>query len=147
MNFKETKISDILDEAKPLLAKHWEEIAHFKDIVLDPDYDQYIKLEELGITRTFCARTDDGVLIGYAVFFIRPHIHYKTCNMAFQDVLFIHPDHRGIGYFFVKFCDARLQEYGINVVSQHLKAKFDFSTMLKRLGYELMDHIYVKRLN
>lgn len=147
MIFAITTIKEILEEAKPLLQKHWQEIAHYKDIPLDPDYDQYIKLEELGITRTFSARTKDGVLIGYAVFFVRPHIHYRSCIMAHQDVIFIHPERRGIGFFFIAFCDEALRKEGIQVVSQHMKSKFSFGPMLERIGYELMDLVYVRRLN
>lgn len=147
MKFKSEKIADVLEEAKPLLLKHWEEIAHYKDIPFDPDYDQYIKLEELGTTRSFSARTEDGVLIGYAVFFVRPHIHYRSTLMAYQDIIFLDKAHRGIGFFFIKFCDDSLRSEGIKVVLQHIKAKFNWGPMIERMGYELQDLIYTKRLD
>lgn len=147
MIFSKSSIKACLEESKPLLQKHWDEISHYKDIPLDPDYDQYLKLEELGITRMFSARTKEGMLVGYALFLIRPHIHYKTCIMAYQDIIFIDPSRRGIGMFFIQFCDEELKKEGINVVSQHVKNKFNFGPMLEKIGYELMDLIYVRRLN
>lgn len=147
MEFKSEKIAVALEEAKPLLKKHWEEISHYKDIPFDPDYDQYLKLEELGITRSFSARTKDGILIGYAVFFLRPHIHYKSTMMAHQDIVYVDKEHRGIGFMLLKFCDEELKKEGVVVVTQHIKSKFNFGPMLERMGYELMDLIYVKRLN
>lgn len=147
MQFRSEKIKDVLEEAKPLLVAHWEEIAHYKDIPFDPDYDQYLKLEELGITRSYSARTEDGILIGYAVFVIKYNLHYKTSLQALQDIVYLDPKHRGAGFFLIKFCDAELKKEGIQVVVQHVKAAHNFGPALVRMGYELQDLIYTKRLD
>lgn len=147
MQFKSEKISDILEESKPLLQKHWDEIAHFKDIPLNPDYDQYLKLEQMGITRSYSARMEDGKLIGYAVFFIRPNLHYKDSIQALQDIIFIDKNYRGAGLGLIKFCDRMLKEEGIQVVFQHIKASHNFGPALERMNYELVDLIYAKRLD
>lgn len=147
IKFKSEKIVDVLEESKTLLQKHWEEIAHYKDIPLEPDYEQYLKLESIGATRSFTARTEDGILIGYAVFFIKHNIHYKSSLQALQDIIFVDKKYRGLGFMFIKFTDEQLKLEGIQVVYQHVKAKYNFGPLLDRLGYELVDLIYAKRLN
>lgn len=149
MKFQIERIANVLEEAKPLLERHWQEIAHYPDIPLDPDYEQYIKLDDMGLIKAFTARNEDKKLVGYAVFLVRPHIHYRSMLLASQDILFIDKEYRKtrMGLSLIKFCDEYFKSIGVTAVSQHIKAKFDFGRMLKFLGYELMDLIYIKRLN
>lgn len=148
MKFQRERAQDVFKEMIPLLEKHWEEIAHYKDIKLEPDFDLYFKMEDMGILRVFTAREDDGDLIGYCVFFVKHNMHYKSSLNALQDVLFIRPDKRGMfAPKFILWCDRQLKADGVQLVCQHLKAAHDFSPLLERLGYEFMDKIYVKRLD
>lgn len=147
MIFKEEKLIDSLEEAKPLLRKHWEEISHFKDIELDPDYEQYFKIEQIGALKVFTCREEDRTMIGYAVYFIRPHLHYRQSLYASQDIIFIDPERRGAGMFFLRWCDDQLARAGVQVVVQHVKAAHNFGSALERMGYTLQDLIYVKRLD
>lgn len=126
---------------------HYEEISAFKDIPLDPDIASYAKIEEVGALRVFTAREDGGELIGYAVFFIKPNIHYRTSLQALQDILYIHPQKRGFGMRFIAWCDEQLKNESIQVVYHHVKAKHNFGPMLERLGYGLVDLIYARRLD
>lgn len=142
MKFNLEKVRDIIEEIEPLLHKHYEEIAHFKTIPLDPDYDQYLQLEELGVIRLFTARTDDGLLVGYAVFFVRANLHYKSSLQAAQDIIFIDPAHRGTGAKFILWCDEQLKAEGVQAVYHHVKKAHNFGPMLERFGYELVDLIY-----
>ena len=147
MTIREERIVDTLEEAKPLLFKHWDEIAHYKDIELNPDYDLYIKTEQAGFNKCYIARDDNGKMIGYAVFFIKHHPHYKQSLMAVQDIIFIDPERRGVGLFLIRFCDAELKKIGVQVVSHHVKFAHDFSKGLERMGYEKQDIILTKRLD
>lgn len=137
---------EFLAEIFPLLQKHYDEVAHFKDIPLDPDFDRYVKFEEIGIIRLFTAR-HFGRVIGYACYFVNSNPHYKTSIQANQDVIFIDPAYRGFGKEFIDWCDEQLRLEGIQVVYQHVKAKHNFGPLLERLGYELVDHIYARRLD
>lgn len=144
MRFQEEKLKDCLEEAKPLLYAHWKEIAHYQDIEFAPDYEQYFRMEEAGVIKVFTAR-EQSVLVGYAVYFIRHHIHYKSCLCAYQDILFLDPNYRRTGGIFIKWCDERLKELGVQLIIQHIKAAHNFGKMLERFGYELMDLIFVKK--
>lgn len=146
MKFSEERIVDTIEEAKPLLFKHWDEVAHYKDISLNPDFDLYIKMEEMGMTKCYIAR-DEGKMAGYAVFFIKHHPHYKQSLFATQDIIFIDSERRGTGLFLIKFCDEELKKIGVQVVSHHIKFAHDWSKALERLGYEKQDIILTKRLD
>lgn len=145
MNFTREKFADILEEMKPLNLAHWDEVTMYKDIPLDVGYEVFLTLEKTGHLQTFCARID-GKLVGYAIFVINKHLHYKTTTIAVQDVVFIKRDCRGYGSRFINWCDDQLRENGVDIVTHHVKAKHNWGPMLERQGYELMDLIYAKRL-
>lgn len=144
---REIFTQELFDESFPLLRAHYEEIAAHKDIALDPDIHQYLKIEAIGNLRAFTARDENGVLIGYAVFFVVPHMHYQQSKNAMQDIIYIDRERRGFGAKFILWCDAQLRNESVQVVSHHIKAKHNFGAMLERLGYTLVDLIYQKRLD
>jgi len=146
MKFQQESIAECFDEAMPLMEEHWEEIAHYKDVPLEPDYEFYLAAETAALLRVYTARNDEGKLIGYAVYFIRRAPHYKSVVYGVQDVLFISKGHRGTGGRFILWCDEQLKLDGVNFVFHHIKAKHNFGKLLERLGYNLIDLIYSRRL-
>lgn len=144
---RELFTEDFLREVTPLSEKHYKEIAHYQDIELAPDLEAYMRCEQAGGLRVYTAREDDGKLIGYEIFFVRHNLHYKNSLQAAQDVLFIDPEKRGFGMDFIDWCDQQLKAEGVQVVTQHIKAKHNFGRMLERLNYELVDLIYSRRLD
>jgi len=137
-------------ELEPLLTDHKDEVAHYKDIPLDVDWDKYYKLQELNVFVMVTIR-DDKRLIGYAVYFVGPNPHYQESIQALQDILFLHPDYRncGNGYHLIEASEMELRKLKVQVVQQHVKRKkeLDFSRLLHRMGYEDSDLILVKRLD
>jgi len=146
MQYQRETVRDTYEEAKPLLVEHYLEIAHYQDIPLEPDYASYASLEDAGITRVYTAR-NEGELIGYAVFFVRKNIHYSSSLQAIQDIIYIHPKYRGQGGRFIVWCDAQLKAEGVQVVYHHVKASHNWGPLLERIGYQLIDHIYGRRLD
>jgi len=147
VKFQLEKIAKVKVELEPLLYAHWREIAHYQDIVLNPDWDHYIAGDENGLLRCFTARDEEEDLVGYAIFWVRPNAHYKDSLQAAQDVLFIHPTRRGFGAKFILWCDDQLAAEGVQAVYHHVKAAHDFGSMLERFGYEVVDLIYARRLD
>lgn len=164
VTFAREPLTDALwDEALPLLHAHWKEIARFPDIELAPDRALYASSEAAGILRCFTARqwpmfqlnadlvpvkVDDGVLVGYALYFVRPAPHYRHSVQAVQDVLYLSPSVRGgTGYKFIRWCDEQLAAEGAQCVYQHVKTAHDFGKILERQGYEQVERIFVKRLD
>lgn len=147
IEFKLEVVDDLFEELKPLLKLHWREIAHYQDINLDPDWDFYSKAQATNCLRAYTARKE-GKLIGYSLFFIKANAHYKDSLQAAQDILFIHPEHRGsLGAKLIRWCDAQLQAEGVQVVYHHVKKAHNFGPLLERMGYQLVDLIYGRRLD
>lgn len=147
MTFQCESIRTVLPEMEPLLKRHWKEIAHYKDIPLEPDYDLYFKMEDQGFIKIFTVRNDANTLVGYAAYFIKANIHYKSSKQAVEDVIFIDKEARGEGHKFIDWCDQELKEIGVQLVHHHVKVAHNFGPTLERLGYEHVEHIYSRRLN
>lgn len=137
----------IQSELEPLLVQHYHEIAWNQDrIPLDVDWERYRMIEEMGKFVLFTARVE-GQLVGYSAYLIDSHLHYRTTVFAQNDVLYIDPKFRGRqGAKFIAWCEEQLRGLGVNVHGIHIKDSFDWSALARRLGFELMDRIYLKWL-
>jgi GNAT superfamily N-acetyltransferase len=148
MNFTTEKVTDqLVEDLLPLLRMHYEEIAHHKDIKLEPDFEKYKAMSDLGAIRVYTARDEQNNAAGYAVFFVNTNIHYSLSKQAVQDIIYIDPKRRGFGLKFIDWCDRQLRDEGVQMVYHHVKAKHNFGPLLERIGYELIDHIYGRRLD
>lgn len=144
--YQEEKLGQCLKEMKPLLEKHWEEIAVNKErIKLNPDYEKYFQLEELGILHIVTARME-GVLIGYFISMITPHIHYKDHAFAMNDILFISPEHRRgrVGIRLFQKAEGFLRGLGVSVIMIGTKTHMPFDPLCKMLGYSNTERTYTK---
>lgn len=148
LTFAKEHFTDALwAELLPLLAEHWAEIAHYPDIPLSVDRATYDGADAAGLARIYTARRE-GALLGYALFFVRTNPHYQTSLQASQDVLYLHPSARGgAGAKFIAWCDEQLRIDGVQAVYHHVKQAHNFGPLLERMGYELVDLIYARRLD
>lgn len=142
------KFVDVIGEIRPLLEAHWEEIASHRDeIQLDPDYAIYEKLDAAGILVIVAARRDEK-LVGYSIFSVMPHLHYKSTVFAMNDIIYLTPAERasGIGIRLIKESEHFMRERGARLISWHIKPVLDFSPLLERMGYERKEIIMAKLL-
>jgi GNAT superfamily N-acetyltransferase len=137
-----------IPDAAPLLAVHFQEIAHFQDIKLNPQFDIYRQMDQMGVLRVFTLR-DRGVLRGYAIFMVRENLHYGDSLQAVQDVLYLDAPLRKqmLGARLIQWCDEELKREGVQVVYHHVKRAFNFGPLLARLGYEEVESIWSRRLD
>lgn len=148
MDFARETVATVIDEIGPLLFAHWQEIAQYPDIPLNPDFDHYTRAEMHGQLRVYTARHERD-LAGYAVYIVAPALHYANSLQAKQDVLFLKPQYRHgrIGWKLIQFADVQLRADGVQVVYQHMKTDHDFGPLLERLGYTFCDKLYSRRLD
>ena len=146
MIFLRENIKDIIEELEPLLQLHYSEVAwNQSKIPLVVNKNAYYTMEENGMIVCFTARVA-GNLVGYAAFFMSPHPHYAMTLYGSNDVVFLHPAHRGHGMDFITYCEKELRDLGRNVITLHVKNTFNFGPAIEKLGYELTDLIYQKWL-
>lgn len=140
------KIKDVIVELAQLTLLHYAESAPYDDIPLKVDWERYKRLEQFDILRLYTMRKS-GKLIGYCAFTVGESIEYSDSLQASLSNIFLHPDHRGGGHKFITYCDEQLKSLGVQVVYHHVKAKNDYGVLLKRLGYDIMNIEYAKRLD
>lgn len=143
--FARESAADVIDEIQSLLQLHYQEIAHYQDIPLEPDWPFYRTAK---IVQVYTVR-DEGKLIGYAVFFVATNKHYMSSRQAVQDILFLLPAYRGttIGSSFIDFFEDQLRAQGVQVIYQHEKKAHRFGRLLQSKGYEEVDALWAKRLD
>lgn len=133
-----------LDEVKPLLPIHWEELALDKDKVpLDPQYEVYLERAARDEALSVTVR-EDGRLVGYFVGFIAPGLHYKTCLTCTMDIFYVLPEHRGAGagFFLFKTVEKELRRRGVRRLFAGSKLHKDASWLFEKLGYTEVERYY-----
>ena len=142
--FQREPAQDCFEEAIPLLVEHGRELKYFNDLKLEPEFSKYEQLERTGLLRTYTARREE-VMVGYAVFFFAPHLHFKRTIFATCDILYISPAHRGFGLSFLRWCVDQLKCDGASVVYFFVNKSFDYGPILRRLKFDHTDNIYTAK--
>ncbi len=132
-----------LSECAKLFLAHHLEVSHNPEMALDPDPQQYVTAEEMGLLRWFTLRTDEGEIVGYFSFVVSQFLHHVKHKQAHQNLLFIRQDYRGeIFPKFMYLCLIKLKEEGIEKVYVHANPKNALHHYFERQGFELVDRVY-----
>ena len=134
-----------LQALEPMFPAHYEELCVTKEFPLEPDYDAYRRIAEAG--QLVCIVVmDDQEVVGYIVFIVQPHLHYKSCLTAFEDIYYLKPEYRkgrtGIRMF--KFAEEVLKSVKVNRIIMHTKIHMDNSRLFEYLGYKNSDKLFTK---
>ena len=136
----------VKDEMAVLWPAHWEEVAINRDkIKLNVDYDSYAEFANVGSLHVLVAR-EAGVIVGYHIRIIRPHLHYRDSLTAFTDVYYINPSHRkgmtGVRLF--KEVEKTLKYRGVQKIFTGTKLHLDMSRIFEHLGYCETERLFTK---
>jgi GNAT superfamily N-acetyltransferase len=137
-------LTEHLEELKPLLSRHWDELALNKDQVpLDPQYDVYLKRDALGEVM-FISLREEGRLVGYFVGFVAPGLHYKTCLTLHMDIFYVWPEARGRrgGLILFKAVERAAKRRGVQRMFVGSKCHKEASWLFEKLGYEKVEVFY-----
>lgn len=144
--FAHESVSETWNEAQDLIAANHHETGALPDEEFELDRSAYFKLEIAGILRLYTVR-DAGKLMGYALFTVSKHSHYRNTTIARQDVLYVVPAYRGVlACRFIEWTDAQLKGEGVQRVLRHVTEKVDYSRVLEHLGYRLAEWAYLRTL-
>lgn len=133
-------------EIKTLIDDHYQELALNKDKVpLDPRWDIYEGAEKLGSLHFIAIRNEDS-MIGYAIGFIEPELHYKTTLGYTMDILYISMKYRGkgLGNKLMTFLEENLKARGVKRVFLGSKCHKDIGTLFIHHKYNLVEMYYSK---
>lgn len=146
ITYQQEFLATVKDDIQPLLEKHWEEVAHNKDkIKLEPSWEAYKALDEIGVVKIFTARQGPR-LVGYFALLVSPNLHYASHTFAVNDVIFVDPRYRkgSVGMKLMKFAEKCLKEDGVSLMIVNTKLKKNFGPLLERLGYTPTEINYTK---
>lgn len=139
-------LAEAWNDAETLLFANHAESGMLPQAEFAPDKERYFEIEKTGMFRVFTAR-DAGRLVGYSVVFVSTHLHYRNTKFASPDVLFVHPDYRGSAAVrFILWSDQQLRAEGVQYIYRHISHKRDYSRTLQRMGYELVELGYGRKL-
>jgi len=145
--YEDVDALQFLPEFEKLFPLHYEELCVTKEFPLDPDLEAYRALAAAKMLRTIICRAD-GELIGYVVFTINRHMHYRTCITAFEDLYFVKKEYRKgrVGIKLFQYAEKVLKQFGINRIVLHTKVHLDNSRLFEYLGYKWTDKVFTKIL-
>lgn len=133
-----------IDDVLPLYEDHWREVCWRREnFVLNPDHEKYRKLEAGGALRIFTAR-ENGIIIGYALFVVQHHLHYKDVKIASNDIVFVDPARRGhwLGIKLLRHAINSMKAEGVKAVSLRMKKELAWGPIARRLGFEPVEEIW-----
>lgn len=135
------------DDILPLAVRHFAETERFKAGGLKPDLDVYYRMQAAGNLRIFTIREiASNALVGYCVMIVRRH-HHTNQIRAFEDLLYVVPERRGIGSGFVAWIDEQLMNMDVNVVQRTCQVTHDHGKMFQRAGYDKTEETWSRRLS
>jgi GNAT superfamily N-acetyltransferase len=136
-----------VDEFERLFPEHYEELCVTKEFPYEPDYPAYKRMAEAGMLRCITCRAD-GKLIGYIIFMVTPHLHYKSCITAIEDLYFVSKEYRKgrVGIKLFQYAEKVLKERGVQRIVMHTKVHLDNSKLFEYLGYKMTDKVFSKML-
>lgn len=147
VSFQNETVKEVWDEILPLLQNHHNEVSEYADIPVVPNEEFYLQMCATGKFIVFTVRLETSQLVGYAAFFVNHNSHHRDSPLqALQDLIYIMPEHRGHGVQFIKWCDEKLKDIGVEVVSHHVKTMHDWSKVLIAQGYAHTENVFSKRL-
>ena len=138
---------EFLEEMSALWDEHYEELCVHKEFELDPDLDVYRVMADKGMLRVVTVRADDA-LVGYMVFIVKPHLHYKSTLIAIEDLYFLKKEYRQgrIGIRMFKYAEEALARLGVQLIVIRTKVHLDNSRLLEYLDYKFTEKVYMKRV-
>lgn len=139
ITYQEEPFGMVVEEAAPLLARHWAEVAPYPQFELRPDYARY---RAMGPSLCVCTMRDDGRMVGYAIYVIGPNLHYAQVMWSSSDIFWVDPAYRRstAGFRLFKFAEARLKARGAQVMHTVCKQTHPEAVrLLERLGHRQIE--------
>jgi len=143
------RFANIVEPLHHMFSDMWSDLSRDQALPpMDVDYQKYVKIEGLGLLRTFTVRWQ-GELAGAMVVFVAPNLHHKSSLWATCDAIWIRPDMRRplMGMRLIRFAEGMLRAEGVNVIRMSSKLKRpELGRLLTFLQYHPVEVQYQKVL-
>lgn len=137
----------LASETAPLFEDHRREAEGDLGIdAVNPDEALYAELDRQG-KLVVVGAADEGKPIGYIVFVVSHHPHYKHIKYAADDMHYLLPQYRALyGFRLLQEGEAAVRKRGCQFMTLRTKVKHDHGRLFERLGCEPLETVYIKRL-
>ena len=136
----------IEDDLESLMHAHWEECSiDRQEVPFSPDWQTALRLERDGVLHAF-GLFHDGELVGYAVFEVFQHLHFKTTKHAACSGIYIRPECRKGAAGLKLFVDseALLKRLGVKKIGYQAPFASNLNKVLEKGGYRPSETLYTK---
>lgn len=136
-----------IQDIRPHLEAHWEELALNKDKVpLDPLYEIYEARCEAGEMLVVTLRDEADRVVGYFGGFVAPGMHYRSCLTLTMDLFWTHPDIRGgvAGLKLFRAVEREARRRGVDRMFMGSKLHKDAGRLFEAMGYAPVEMYYSK---
>jgi ribosomal protein S18 acetylase RimI-like enzyme len=137
------------DDLETMMHAHWRECSKDHDAVpFDPDWLVAYTMERCGTLHCFGLYSDGG-LVGYAIFQVSAHLHFKSTRYAFNSGLYVKPECRrgNAGSKLLVESERLLGRMGIKKITYSVPDTSALGPVLKKGGYVPSETYYTKLVN
>lgn len=142
-------MEDFFMEEGGILSDHWKALSNNPDtIILKPDVQKYKDLQKSGVLFNIVGY-EDNIMVGYAIVFITPHIHYSDDKFAMVDVIYADPLYRNsrLGLTLINQVEDMCRKEEVSVLTYHTKPTHaTIEKILYRKGFSHFENIIGKLL-
>lgn len=134
------------DDLETLMHAHWRECSIDQDTVpFDPDWNMAATMERCGILHAF-GLFNDGELVGYAVYEVSGHLHFKSTTYAFNSGIYIKPECRkgNAGAKLLVESEKLLKSLGVKKIVYIVPDASALNRVLAAAKYEPSERYYTK---
>lgn len=148
---KEQNYKDFYKDIFPMFQDHWEELGEkggSTNFALD--HHLMMHLNDTGMYKCFTVEYK-GKYIGYCSWVLSNGIHSASDLYATTDAVYIDKEYRdsllGAGIKLLRYSEKVLKEkYKVDIIQFSMNVNYDLTKLLTRMGYEISEVKYSKKL-
>ena len=143
MTFAREDLSSVMDDVMPLVQRHWDELGEWTGMPFSDTLDRYLETDRV---RFYTVRRD-GKIVGYSLFVLAEDEHVGVLA-ATEAALYLLPEYRGrtIGYRFLAWTEEQLDSEGAQIIYRHTTPTVPLGPLLEKLGHQVVDVCYARRV-
>lgn len=149
MEVHEERIGDVWEELDELVKGYYKDDPRAQDGMppLDFNWPIYDQLNHAKALRVFTVRVDNHMM-GFVMYHVFPHLHYKDVTTASCDILGVRHIARGLGVgrALVEHAEHVFRELGVRYMSHMFRVCYDTKPLFPKLGFKLAEQGYLKEL-
>lgn len=150
ITLKVEQFRHVAHKVAELNSQHWKEVGYNKSsIQLDPDWNQYLAIDDAGKLIVVIAYNSDDTIIGYSVDIVNNHLHHKDLKYAVNDVLYVHPAYRKthVPGELLKFAKENLRiNHGVSTHMLTMMKGHEYEGLAKASDYSLIETVWASDL-